>query len=55
MAEKMLIVDDEPDMLKLLGMIIRDKTQYETITTNNPVEAQDLVKRGRLSTLQNGP
>jgi len=46
MTEKLLIVDDEPDMLKLLGMIIRDKTQYETITTNNPVEALDLVKRG---------
>jgi DNA-binding NtrC family response regulator len=46
MAEKLLIVDDEPDMLKLLGMIIRDKTPYETITTNNPVEALDLVKKG---------
>jgi DNA-binding NtrC family response regulator len=46
MAEKLLIVDDEPDMLKLLGMIIRDKTPYETITTNNPAEALDLVKKG---------
>ena len=46
MAEKLLIVDDEPDMLKLLGMIIRDKTPYETITTNNPTEALDLVKKG---------
>jgi DNA-binding NtrC family response regulator len=46
MPEKLLIVDDEPDMLKLLGMIIRDKTPYETITTNNPTEALDLVKKG---------
>jgi DNA-binding NtrC family response regulator len=46
MVEKLLIVDDEPDMLKLLGMILRDKTKYEIITTNNPVEALDLVKRG---------
>ncbi len=46
MAEKLLIVDDEPDMLKLLGMIIRDKTPYETITTNNPTEALDLVTKG---------
>jgi DNA-binding NtrC family response regulator len=46
MAEKLLIVDDEPDMLKLLGMIIRDKTPYETITTNNPTEALDLVQKG---------
>ncbi|MGO9379565.1 MAG: response regulator [Dissulfurispiraceae bacterium] len=46
MAERLLIVDDEPDMLKLLGMIIRDKTQYETISTNNPAEALDLIKQG---------
>lgn len=25
MAEKILIVDDEPDMLKLLSMILREK------------------------------
>jgi DNA-binding NtrC family response regulator len=46
MAEKLLIVDDEPDMLKLLGMIIRGKTLYEIITTNNPAEALDLIGRG---------
>jgi hypothetical protein len=26
MTEKLLIVDDEPDMLKLLSMIIKEKT-----------------------------
>jgi DNA-binding NtrC family response regulator len=46
MAEKFLLVDDEPDMLKLLSMIIRDKTSYETVTTNNPVEAVELAKKG---------
>jgi DNA-binding NtrC family response regulator len=46
MAEKFLIVDDEPDMLKLLSMIIRDKTPYQTVTTNNPVEALELAKQG---------
>jgi DNA-binding NtrC family response regulator len=46
MPEKILIVDDEPDMLKLLSMIIREKTPYETVTTNNPLEALDLAKRG---------
>jgi DNA-binding NtrC family response regulator len=45
MAEKILIVDDEPDMLKLLGMIIRDKTPYEFTTTNNPLEALELAKK----------
>jgi DNA-binding NtrC family response regulator len=45
-AEKILIIDDEPDMLKLLSMILREKTLYEVTTTNNPVEAIELVKRG---------
>ena len=43
---KILIVDDEPDMLKLLNMILREKTSYEIITTNNPIEARELVKQG---------
>ena len=43
---KILIVDDEPDMLKLLSMILREKTSYEITTTNNPIEAKELVKQG---------
>ena len=43
---KILIVDDEPDMLKLLSMILREKTSYEITTTNNPMEAIELVKQG---------
>jgi DNA-binding NtrC family response regulator len=46
MSEKILVVDDEPDMLKLLGMIIREKTRYESVTTNNPLEAVEIVKKG---------
>jgi len=46
MPEKILIVDDEPDMLKLLTMIIREKTPYEVITTNNPLEAFEFAKKG---------
>ncbi len=46
MPEKILIVDDEPDMLKLVNKIIKEKTQFETVSTNNPVEALDLVKKG---------
>ena len=45
MPEKILIVDDEPDMLKLLEMIIREKTSCGTVTTNNPFEAIELLKR----------
>lgn len=45
MSEKILIVDDEPDMLKLLSMILREKTSYEVVTTNNPLEALELIKQ----------
>jgi len=46
MPEKILIVDDEPDMLRLLSMIIKEKTPYEVMTTNNPLEALELAKKG---------
>ena len=43
---KILVVDDEPDMLRLLGMIIKDKTPYEPVITNNPIEALHLAQGG---------
>jgi DNA-binding NtrC family response regulator len=46
MGKKILIVDDEPDMLMLLRMIIKEKTSYEPTTTNNPLEAVELAKQG---------
>lgn len=46
MAEKILIVDDEPDMLLLISMILREKTGYDFVTTNNPVEALDMASKG---------
>jgi DNA-binding NtrC family response regulator len=51
MAEKILIVDDEPDMLRLLSMIIKEKTPYEVTTTNNPLEALELAKKGSFDLL----
>ncbi len=51
MPEKILIVDDEPDMLRLLSMIIKEKTPYEVTTTNNPVEALELVKKSSFDLL----
>lgn len=45
MAARILAVDDETDMLKLLRMIIKEKTPYEIVTTNNPLEAVELVKK----------
>lgn len=46
MAEKILIVDDEPDMLKLLEVIITDKTNYNVTTTSNPLEVPGLIAGG---------
>lgn len=45
MAEKILIVDDEPDMLVLLSMIIKSRTPYEVVAISNPVEALQEIKR----------
>ncbi len=41
---QILIVDDELDMLALLAMIIREKTNHQVTTTNNPLEVLELVK-----------
>ena len=45
MAEKILVVDDEPVMLKLLSMVIREKTPYDLVATNNPLEARELARQ----------
>jgi DNA-binding NtrC family response regulator len=44
MAERILVVDDEPNMLRLLKTILMDKTGYEVDTTNNPLEVEKLLK-----------
>ncbi len=44
MAERILVVDDEPNMLRLLKTILMDKTGYEVETTNNPLEVDKLLK-----------
>jgi DNA-binding NtrC family response regulator len=43
MAERLLVIDDEPNMLRLLKTILMDKTGYTVITTNNPLEVQSLL------------
>ncbi len=48
MAERILIVDDEIDMLELLELIITDRTEYEVITTNTPLEVPELLKKAAL-------
>ncbi len=44
MSEKILIVDDEPNMLRLLKAIITGKTPYDVTTTNNPLEVTKLLQ-----------
>ena len=43
MAERILVIDDELDMLMLLRMIIEENTDCEVETTNNPSEGLKMV------------
>ena len=43
MSAKILIIDDETDMLVMLKMLITDKTPHEVVTTNNPIEVEELL------------
>ena len=47
MSERILVIDDEPNMLKLLKTILMDKTGYTIITTNNPLEVKSLLQEER--------
>jgi len=38
MTEKILVIDDEMDMLMMLRMLIEDNTDHSVETTNNPSE-----------------
>ena len=44
MPQRILVIDDEPDMLMLLRIMIEDNTDYEVETTNNPAEGLKLLK-----------
>jgi DNA-binding NtrC family response regulator len=43
MPARILAVDDEPNMLRLLKTVITDRTDYEVVTTNNPLEVARLL------------
>ncbi|MEK7331821.1 MAG: response regulator [Nitrospirota bacterium] len=49
MSEKILIINNDPDMVTLLSMLIREKTPYKTEATNNPLEAIEMVKEDGFS------
>jgi DNA-binding NtrC family response regulator len=44
MTQRILIIDDEVDMLMLLRMIIEDNTDFEVETTNSPTIAIKLFR-----------
>lgn len=44
MTERILVIDDEPNMLRLLKTILMGKTGYEVATTNNPLEVGKLLQ-----------
>lgn len=43
MAERILIVDDEIDMLELLKRIIEDKTDYQVFITPDPLDVPNII------------
>jgi DNA-binding NtrC family response regulator len=45
MSQRILAVDDEPDMLVLLERIIKEKTSYEVVTTNTALEVPNLLEK----------
>ena len=44
MAVKILIIDDEKDMLTLLKRIISEETDHELITETSPLKAFELFR-----------
>lgn len=51
MKQKILIVDDEPDLLRLLERIISKKTDYEIITTNNSLETPRILEKNQFDVI----
>ncbi len=48
---RILAVDDELDMLALLKMIIEGYSEHQVMTTNNPLEAAELVEKEKFDLL----
>ena len=46
MAQRLLAVDDEIHILKLLERIISEKTPYQITITNNPLEVEGMLDEG---------
>jgi len=44
---RILAVDDEPDMLTLIKMIVEGYSDHQVTTTNNPMEVPELLTKAR--------
>ena len=51
MSARILVIDDEVDMLSLIRLILREKTDYEIITTNNPLEVSNLLNEKKFDVI----
>jgi len=49
MTGKILIVDDEKDMLILLTRIITEKTDYDVVTTHNSLNAIEILESQQIN------
>jgi DNA-binding NtrC family response regulator len=45
MPGQILLVDDQPDMLLLLEMLITDKTSHGVVSTSDPFEVEELLAK----------
>ena len=48
---RILLVDDEPDMLALLRTVIRGRPEHEVLATNNPLEVGEILDRQPIDVL----
>jgi DNA-binding NtrC family response regulator len=51
MSTRILVIDDEVDMLSLIRLILTEKTDYEIITTNNPLEVSNLLNEKKFDVI----
>ncbi|HEB83374.1 MAG TPA: response regulator [Bacteroidetes bacterium] len=51
MRQRILAVDDEPDMLRLLERILREKTPYDVQATSSSLEVPRLLEANRYDVL----
>ncbi|RJQ50439.1 MAG: response regulator [Nitrospiraceae bacterium] len=49
MTERILIIDNDPEMLNLLNILVSEETSYEPVITNNPFEAVEIIRGGGIA------